>query len=138
MKKLQALILSPVDASYRHIADEIQHTIQASGATPITVDNIIHPGGAWVNAMTDAIQEADIILADVSRKSSNIFFELGVAFALRKPTMLLLSTDAAGDIPSEISGYLMITYDPKDLSSLKETISRFIKYQESRWSGKNA
>ena len=52
--------------------------------------------------------------------------------------MLLLSTDAAGDIPSEILGYLMITYDPKDLSSLKETISRFIKYQESRWSGKNA
>ena len=140
MKKLQALVLSPLDDSCRHIVDEIKNSLKASGVTPMHIYTQIKPGEVWVNAITDAIQEADIIIADVSKTSKNsfIFWELGFASALRKPAMLLLSTDAAERIPLGLEGYLMATYDPKDLTSLQGTISRFIEYQKSRWSGKDA
>lgn len=138
MKKIEALILAPMDSSYRRIRDTIQRTLRESGVTPIQIDEIIQPGAQWANAVTDAIQEADFIVADVSRKNPNVLYELGFAHALRKPTLLMLSMDSVGEMPFDLAGYQMATYDPQNLTSLKDQIVRFVKYQVSRWGGENA
>jgi nucleoside 2-deoxyribosyltransferase len=83
--------------------------------------------------MTDAIREADLIVADVSRKNPNVLYELGYAHALRKPTLLLLSTDETGEMPFDLAGYQMVIYDPQNLRSLQQQIMRFLDYQQSRW-----
>ena len=138
MKKLQALVLSPMDASYERVAEVIEIALKQAGVTPMLPRDMIWKSNRDVlDIMTNAIQEADIIVADVSHNSPNVFVELGFALAFRKPTMILLSTDAVGKIPSDLAGYLMATYNPDDLASLRGTISHFIKYQESRWNGKN-
>lgn len=137
-KTLQALILSPMDSSYLRVKDTIQKTLREANVVPIQIDEIIRPGAQWANAVTEAIQDADFIVADVSRKNPNVLYELGFAHALRKPTLLMLSTEASGEMPYDLAGYQMATYDPENLSTLKHQISNFIRYQESRWDGKNA
>ena len=138
MKTINALILSPMDSSYRRIRDTIQRTLRESGVTPVQIDDVIRPGAQWANAVTEAIQEADFIVADVSRKNPNVLYELGFAHALRKPTLLMLSIDSVGEMPFDLAGHQMATYNPKDLTSLKNQIARFVKYQESRWRDENA
>jgi len=139
MKKLQALVLLPMDASYKRIAEVIEIALNQAGVTPILPRDIMwqNPRG-MLDAMTNAIQEADIIVADVSSSNPNIFFELGFALAFRKPTIVMLSTNAVGGIPSDIAGYMMVTYDPDDMSSLEKKIFRFIEYQVKRRSASNA
>ena len=132
MRTIRALILTPMDSSYSRIRDTIQRTLKDSGVTPVQIDEIIRPGAQWANAVTDAIQEADFIVADVSRKNPNVLYELGFAHALRKPTLLMLSTDSVGEMPFDLAGYQMATYDPENLTSLQNQIVRFVKYQESR------
>jgi nucleoside 2-deoxyribosyltransferase len=138
MKNVEALVLTPMDSSYKRIRDTIQRSLRDSGVSPIQIDEIFQPGAQWANAVTDAIQEADFIVADVSRKNPNVLYELGFAHALRKPTLLMLSTDAVGEMPFDLAGYQMVTYDPGNLTSLRDQIVRFVKYQESRWSKENA
>lgn len=138
MKTINALILSPMDSSYKRVRDTIQRTLRESGVSPVQIDDIIRFGAQWANAVTDAIQKADFIVADVSRKNPNVLYELGYAHALRKPTLLMLSTDSVGEMPFDLAGHQMATYNPKDLTSLKNQIVRFIKYQESRWGDENA
>jgi len=139
MKKLQALVLLPMDASYKRIAEVIEITLNQAGVTPILPRDIMWQNTrGMLDAMTNAIQEADIIVADVSSSNPNIFFELGFALAFRKPTIVMLSTNAVGGIPSDIAGYMMVTYDPDDMSSLEKKIFRFIEYQVTRRSGNNA
>jgi len=99
--------------------------------TPVQVDEILQTGAKWASAVTDAIQNADFIVADVTRKNPNVLYELGYAHALRKPTLLLLSTKSTGELPFDLAGYQMAAYDPDDLTSLRKQILRFSEYQKS-------
>lgn len=98
-KKIKALILDRMDSSYRRIGDTIQRTLRESEVTPIQIDEIIQSGVQWANAVTDAIQEADFIVADVSRKNPNVLYELGFAHSLRKPTFLMSCMDSVSEMP---------------------------------------
>ena len=132
MKSIEALVLTPFDSSFSRIRDTIQRVLREYGVTPIQIDEVIQPGAQWANAITEAIQESDFIVADVSRRNPNVMYELGYAHALRKPTLLMLNSDSAGEMPSDLAGYQMAVYDPSNLTSLKDQVIRFVKYQDSR------
>jgi len=137
-KSIEALVLTPMDSSYKPIRETIQRTLQETGVSSVQIGEIFQPGAQWINAVTDAIQQADFIVADVSGEDQNVLYELGFAHALRKPTLLMLSTDSVEKMPSDLAGYQMATYDPENLDSLEAQIVRFIKYQESRRGLENA
>ena|SRR5688572_18021349 len=133
MRNINALILAPFDKSYERVRDVIHRSLRKRSIQLITLDDLLRPGAVLANAVTDAIQTADLIVADVSRKNPNVLYELGFAHALRKPTLLLLRADEASEIPVDLAGYQMVIYDPKNLTSLQHQILRFLDYQQSRW-----
>ena len=133
MKELRALVLLPFEESYSRLAEVIKLVLVKSGVVPVLPYDL-----NWsltqptLDTMTVAIQEADMIVADVSRNSPNIFLELGFALAFRKPIMVMMSIDYEGKIPSDLAGYMIITYDPENLLSLETKLYRFIQYQVER------
>jgi hypothetical protein len=52
--------------------------------------------------------------------------------------MLLLSTETEEKISPALEAYQIAAYDPKNLKSLSYAIYRFIEYQKSKWSEKDA
>jgi nucleoside 2-deoxyribosyltransferase len=131
MKSIQALILTPLEQSHDPILATIKEALLQRSIQPIVIDQI-SSSTVLANAVTDAIQQADLIVADVSKKNANVLFELGFSLALRKPTLLLLSTDELIDVPPYLAAYQMITYDPKNLLPLRHQIERFLDYQQSK------
>ncbi|MDQ2695179.1 MAG: nucleoside 2-deoxyribosyltransferase [Pseudomonadota bacterium] len=132
MKPLRALILMPLDKAHGQVRDIVASTLKEQSVEVVSVDQVISPGALWANAITEAIQTADVIVADVSSGSPHVLYELGFSHALRKPTLLLLSTHSVGVMPPELSGYQILTYDPANLSPLRQQIIRFLDYQQSR------
>jgi nucleoside 2-deoxyribosyltransferase len=130
MNKIKALILVPNEKSYSPVLEVIKEGLLEQAIEPIVYDEMITPDIMWKNVVTDTIKEADLIIADVSKSNPNMLYELGFAHALRKPTVLLLSTEEMGDIPFDVAAYQMISYDPKDLSQLKHKLKRFTGYQQ--------
>ena len=59
------------------------------------------------------VAECDVVVADVSDASPNVFFELGLAFALDKP--LVLITRDLQSVPSNLRGYLFLQYDESEV-----------------------
>jgi nucleoside 2-deoxyribosyltransferase len=106
----------------------VESALTDSSVVPLRVEEGFAPGAVWTNAVTDAIHQADLILADLSGKSPNVFYELGIAHALRKPTLLLVNTEAAQSLPSDLAGYNMLTYDPSDLSPLRRQLARALDH----------
>jgi len=119
-----------MDQSYVPVLDTIKEALSERSIEPILIDKVFSPSVVWSNAVTNAIQVADLIVADVSRK--NVLYELGFAHALRKPTLLLVSTEEKGDMPFDLTAYQIIPYDPKDLSPLRRQIQRFLDYQQTK------
>lgn len=133
MRIIKAVILTPMDESYEPVHETIYWALRERDIEVVSPDRTFNHGAVWANAVTDAIREADLIVADVSRKNPNVLYELGYAHALRKPTLLLLSADEAKEVPFDLAGYQLVIYDPNSLVFLRHQVMRFIDYQQSRW-----
>jgi hypothetical protein len=99
-----------VDAGLRVLrADELTHT-SISGS------------GVW-----EWLRDATVVVADVTGKNPNVYYELGVAQVLAKPT-LLIARDA-GDIPSDLSHVRVLIYqsDTRSLQELRRGLTNSLR-----------
>jgi len=100
---LQCLVLLPLDASASRLKDTVNRILSDNKVKPISLESHLTRGARWVDEMVALLRASDFLIADVSRKNPNVFFELGVAEGLGKPFVLLLNAEAdASDIPSDL------------------------------------
>jgi hypothetical protein len=71
------------------------------------------------------ISKADIVVAEMTARNPNVFYEAGYAHGLGKPVILL--TQSAGDIPFDLHHYPHIVYE-KRIVTLKEQLERRIRW----------
>lgn len=71
------------------------------------------------------ILKADIIIADMTDRNPNVFYETGYAHALGKQVILL--TQKGEDIPFDLKQYPHIVYEGK-ISILKDELKRRLKW----------
>ncbi|HNP66260.1 MAG TPA: hypothetical protein PKH16_00010 [Aequorivita sp.] len=74
-----------------------------------------------------AINEAEIIVADVTAQNANVFYEIGIAHTLGKKVILL--TQNIADIPFDFKGYRHIVYQDNvdGFETLKSSIHEYFK-----------
>ncbi|HET6323852.1 MAG TPA: hypothetical protein VFG04_04060 [Planctomycetaceae bacterium] len=85
----------------------------------ITLDQAVAPGTTWVENVHRCVNDADVVLGvmDDRRKNANVFFELGVASALNKPTLLFTAPDYPMDLLPH-SGFLYLRVDLRNKESV--------------------
>ena len=123
MSKIRATIIVPFDAAGKRVQDAIARTLRESGIDIFRLDDI-PPGASWMNAIKNAIESSDFLVFEVTRHNPNVYYELGYAHALRKPTILLVRDDAKKPPPSDLQGHLYVLYDPNNLRSLVERLRK--------------
>ncbi len=58
------------------------------------------------------IRSADVLVAELTTKNPNVFYELGLAHALEKPVVLVSSNQE--DVPFDLRHIRVILYDQTD------------------------
>jgi len=71
-----------------------------------------------------SIQEATLIIADVTGRNPNVFLELGLSFGLEKKFVLI--TQNIDDLPFDVKTFNVIEYSPNNLDDLKEKLKEVI------------
>jgi hypothetical protein len=84
--------------------------IQDAGLHPLRGDSIFRPGSI-VQQIWDFTKQAKVMLADLSQRNPNVFYELGLAHAISKPVVLV--TDNIDDIPFDLRALRTIEYDTR-------------------------
>ena len=121
MRKTRSLVIAPFDAAGDCVLDAVRHALMNLDVEVFRFDNIA-PGASWANAITNAVRSSDFLVVDVTRQNPNVFYELGFAHALRKPTILIASSEASGALPSDLAGFQYIVYDPSNLRGLADHV----------------
>lgn len=67
--------------------------------------------GLILNDIISAIKNSAIVIADITPNNPNVFYEVGFAHALEKPTILLNEKSQREKLPFDISGFRTIFYD---------------------------
>jgi hypothetical protein len=81
--------------------------------------------GSVLERIYNQISKADIVIADMSGRSPNVFYEVGYAHALGKPTILL--TKQAEDIPFDLKHFPHIVYNSK-IQDLRKELARRVEW----------
>jgi predicted ATPase len=82
--------------------------IEAAGLTARRADDLFRPS-TIVSDIWALTREAKLILADLSGKNPNVFYELGLAHAVEKPAILV--SQSMDDVPFDLRSLRIITYD---------------------------
>lgn len=83
--------------------------------------------GAFIKDILMQLNQADVVLADLTDMNPNVFYELGVRHTLRTRTILVSQT--MDDVPSDLKQYGVITYNttPNGVTEYKKKISKILK-----------
>jgi CheY-like chemotaxis protein len=65
-------------------------------------------GGVLIDEITEAIETASVVVADLTELRPNVLFEAGLARGKGKPLILLAPSP---DVPSDLKGFHLILYD---------------------------
>ncbi|MHA6740995.1 hypothetical protein [Rhodococcus erythropolis] len=86
--------------------------IAQAGLAPIRADADIFATGKIVDQIWRGINESAVLVAELTSKNPNVFYELGLAHALHKPVVLVSSNEE--DVPFDLRHIRVIVYDQTD------------------------
>lgn len=118
------------DKVFRHI---ITPSVELHGYKPIRADKISEPGMITSQIIQNII-ESDLIVADLSERNPNVFYELAIRHAIKMPVIQLIQKGES--IPFDISDTRIIHFDICDLDSVENAKTNIISQLETIESGK--
>jgi len=118
----EVFVIAPFDAEGQRVQDTVRRAVEEAGLGVIQPQDVLLPGAEMTSSILDGIRRADLIIADVSRQNSNVFYEVGFAHALRKPTILLFNKKSNLSLPSDLAGLQYIVYDLVNLRGLADRV----------------
>lgn len=99
----------PIGSYYRTIYEP---AIQKAGLRPVRADDDMFKTGKIVDQIWYGIHSAKVLVAELTGRNANVFYELGLAHALQKPVVLVSSNEA--DVPFDVQHIRVIYYDVYD------------------------
>lgn len=100
---------SPHGEYYSQIYDP---AIRKAGLRPVRADDEIFGSGKIMNQIWSGINTAKVLVAELTTKNPNVFYELGLAHARKKPVVLVSANEE--DVPFDLHHIRVIYYDVND------------------------
>ncbi len=123
--KTFVFVLMPFSANFDDVYEVgIKAACKDAGAYCERVDEQMFTDSI-LERIFNQIAKADVIVADMTGRNPNVFYETGYAHALNKAVILL--TSHAKDIPFDLKHYPHIVYEGK-IANLKAQLERKIRW----------
>lgn len=106
--KPKAFVLMPFapefDEIYVHL---IQQGVNEAGFDVLRADDLLSQNNILKDILNSIIT-SELIVADLTGSNPNVYYELGIAHAFKKPVILL--TQDIGELPFDLRSYRVISY----------------------------
>lgn len=108
-QKRNCLVLMPFDAKYLEVYELVYKPVcHANEINCYRIDEIAKPGSI-TRDIVEGIIDADVIIADLTSKNSNVFYELGIAHSTGNKT--IMTCQKGESLPFDIANYRVIFYE---------------------------
>ena len=105
----RAFVVMQFEDTYDNLYKEVIAPVcERSGFEVKRADDIFRPG-VILEDIIGSLVDSDVVIAEISPSNANVFYELGYAHALDKPTVLLARR--GGTLPFDVRGNRVIFYD---------------------------
>ena len=101
--------------------------IKEAGFEPVRADEVFTTGSV-VEQIWEQIEKAKLLLADLSGKNPNVFYELGLAHAATKP--VIFTAAQVEDVPFDLRHLRVIIYEvrePEWATRLRKSVTDYLR-----------
>src|SRR5712692_10985619 len=98
---MRLFLAMPFADEFKPVYEAIRDVALDLGINPIRVDELYEPGPI-IEQIVKEIGNCDFVVAEVSSRNANVYYEVGLAHCVRKPTMLIASKDCVANLPFDI------------------------------------
>lgn len=101
--------------------------IKDAGFEPVRADELFTTGSV-MEQIWEQIEKAKLLIADLSGKNPNVFYELGLAHAAKKPVIFTASD--VGDVPFDLRHLRVIIYEirePEWAVRLRKSVTDYLR-----------
>jgi hypothetical protein len=102
-----------------HWNEVLEVTIKQAGMTPLRALDMYGPGTIF-DRLWQGIQEAEVIIADLTGRNPNVLYELGLAHGIGKRILILSMFPE--DIPVDLSQFVQIPYKEGKTLQLSQSL----------------
>ncbi len=133
MSEKACFVIAPIgepDSETRKRSDKLlRHIIAPTArecgyANPIRADHIAEPGIITRQVIKHIVEDA-LVIADLSEQNPNVFYELALRHALRKPLVQMIRKSEK--IPFDVGMMRTIQFDILDLDNVEEVKEELAK-----------
>lgn len=116
-------VMMPFGQWYDRYYQEIYvPAIKDAGFEPVRADELFSTGSV-VEQIWEQIEKSKVLLAELTDKNANVFYELGLAHAARKP--VVFTSGRVDDVPFDLRHLRVIVYETRE-PDWSEKLKRFI------------
>jgi hypothetical protein len=109
------------DVVLRHL---IAPAVEQCGYVPLRADQIAEPGLITSHVIQHIIDDP-LVVADLTERNPNVFYELAIRHAIRKPLVQII--ESGEQLPFDVAGTRTITVDHRDLDNVAFAKGEIVK-----------
>jgi len=92
--------------------------------------------GPILGTVVERIMSSHFILADLTGKNSNVFYELGIAHSCREPEEVILIAQSIEDVPFDLRQLNVVLYSPDNLKLLSAPLANHVTLHKTTFEGR--
>ena len=124
-RKSKVFVLMPFDTDFNDIySGFLKVALEEAGFEVLRADDMQSQRNILQDVL-DGIVNSDLVVADLTNSNPNVYYELGIAHAAKKPVILI--TQSIDDIPFDLRSYRLIEYDVR-FSKIGEAKAKLSSY----------
>lgn len=143
MDRKTCFVIAPIGSSKsrtRERSDKvlrsvIRPAVEECGYIAIRADEIAQPG-IIAHQVIEKIVDSPLVIADLTERNPNVFYELALRHWLRKPLVQLI--EEGEPLPFDVAGMRTITFDHRDVESIDRARKLIVEQIHSLESNKAA
>jgi hypothetical protein len=125
--KSDILVLMPFDAAMRPIYDDHITSLAKRLNKSVSRADDFFTSERIMEEIWTALINTSIVIADCTARNPNVFYEIGLAHAIGKPTVLI--TQTAQDVPFDLRHrrYIEYSYTPRGMKDFEARLEQTIR-----------
>lgn len=129
VRKGSCFVLMPFDTAFDRVYRRIAETLEAPGLElAVRRADDFHRANI-LRTILRSIAEAQFIVADLTGRNANVFYETGIAHSAKEADQVILLTQSMKDVPFDLQHLRCIPYgtDPVGMKKLKADLTATFK-----------
>ena len=124
-EKNKAFVIMPFSQKMDWVYETIEQAVNSNGMQCLRADKGIFEGPIF-DRVLESINHSGLIIAELTEKNPNVFYELGFSHAWNKHVIML--TQKIGTMPFDIKHLRMVVYEENNRKDLKNLLEKEIGY----------